>query len=446
MKKILPLLSFLCLALVATAQWSVENLSTGRYQHAAASAGNIAIFAGGLINSNATMSSLSAVADIYNHTTGTWSTAQLSVPRTDLSAASAGDKILFAGGRPDYTFPYNFSPQVDIYNTTTGTWTTALLSNPRYQMTAVSAGTKCFFAGGNYFQGFNQVPSDTVDIYDAVTNTWTVSHLPTARSIAAGAYANGKVYIAGGQTASGNGNTVDIYDIASGTWTSIPFPNPRRWLNGGSIGNLVFFAGGDVTQSSANYIDIYNTVTGQWSVKTMTAAKQYIEIASLGNKIYFAGGADAGYFPKKTTDIYDITTNTWTTYNLSVARSRHAAVSVGNRIMFGGGSPIVQGGLPQTSVDVFTDATVGVSEANHSFSTITVFPNPASSILKINSVWQMEGISIFDVYGKLIYTSGLKDSQFDLDVTNFENGIYFLQTSCKSPKENRLISKFAVQH
>ena len=38
------------------------------------------------------------VVDLYNGATGTWSTAQLSVPRWDLAAASVGNVTLFAGG------------------------------------------------------------------------------------------------------------------------------------------------------------------------------------------------------------------------------------------------------------------------------------------------------------------------------------------------------------
>lgn len=256
--------------------------------------------------------------------------------------------------------------------------------------------------------------------------------MPTARNIAGGAYCNGKVYFAGGQGAglSGVVTTVDIYDIASSTWSSIPFPNPRRWLTGGSLGDLIFFAGGDVTQSNADYIDIYNTATGQWSVKTMSIAKQYIEIASLGNKIYFAGGVDAGYFPKNTIDIYDLTTNTWTTHNLAVARSRHAAVNVGNRIMFAGGSPIVQGGLPQISVDVFTDATLGFNEFEFSDLKFEFFPNPANHslvLVQYSSEKNNAILKIFEVTGKEIFKSNVAGKKTEIDVSKFENGMYVVQ-------------------
>ena len=38
------------------------------------------------------------VVDVYNGTTGAWSTAQLSVARYGLAAASVGNVALFAGG------------------------------------------------------------------------------------------------------------------------------------------------------------------------------------------------------------------------------------------------------------------------------------------------------------------------------------------------------------
>ena len=46
----------------------------------------------------ATAGVASNAVDLYNSATGTWSTAQLSVARYDLAAASIGSVALFAGG------------------------------------------------------------------------------------------------------------------------------------------------------------------------------------------------------------------------------------------------------------------------------------------------------------------------------------------------------------
>ena len=122
----------------ATGAWSTAQLSVARYYLAAASVGNVALFAGGVLTSAllcrevvvwvayccvrvlclrglwscgctcpATASSLirataggvvSNVVDVYNGATGTWSTAQLSVGRMVLAATSVGNVALFAGG------------------------------------------------------------------------------------------------------------------------------------------------------------------------------------------------------------------------------------------------------------------------------------------------------------------------------------------------------------
>ena len=46
----------------------------------------------------ATADGYTNAVDVYNGATGAWSTAQLSVARQDLAAASVGNVALFAGG------------------------------------------------------------------------------------------------------------------------------------------------------------------------------------------------------------------------------------------------------------------------------------------------------------------------------------------------------------
>ena len=46
----------------------------------------------------ATAGAYSNAVDLYNSATGAWSTAQLSVARDNLAAASVGNLAIFAGG------------------------------------------------------------------------------------------------------------------------------------------------------------------------------------------------------------------------------------------------------------------------------------------------------------------------------------------------------------
>jgi hypothetical protein len=90
------------------------------------------------------------VVDLYDGATRAWSTARLSVPRTDLAAASVDNVALFAGG---YSLGDNTdSDVVDLYNVTTTAWSTAQLSVKRRSLAAASVGNVALFAGGCRFR------------------------------------------------------------------------------------------------------------------------------------------------------------------------------------------------------------------------------------------------------------------------------------------------------
>ena len=54
--------------------------------------------AGRLMRATAGWDAYSNAVDLYNSATGAWSTARLSVARSDLAAASVGNVAIFAGG------------------------------------------------------------------------------------------------------------------------------------------------------------------------------------------------------------------------------------------------------------------------------------------------------------------------------------------------------------
>jgi hypothetical protein len=118
---------------ITTGLWSTAQLSVARVFLASTSLGKVAIFAGGQSSGAYTRyieavqltclclrlsslyflrvffaavshvflsldQSVSNVVDLFDSETGAWSTAQLSVPRTFLSATSIGNTAMFAGG------------------------------------------------------------------------------------------------------------------------------------------------------------------------------------------------------------------------------------------------------------------------------------------------------------------------------------------------------------
>src|SRR5579871_2149932 len=87
-------------------------------------------------------------ADVFVHTT-----AQLSAGRGEMGAGSGNHVAVFAGGYdPFFTPPAGFEGTVDIYNATTGTWSTGSIS-PRDIPAVVSLGENIYIGGGGYSLG-----------------------------------------------------------------------------------------------------------------------------------------------------------------------------------------------------------------------------------------------------------------------------------------------------
>jgi hypothetical protein len=95
--------------------------------------------------------------DIFNATSGEWTTASLSVGRYVLAAASVKDLVLFGGGY-DGGSVLNI---VDIFNAISGNWTTASLSANRRYLTATGGKDIVLFGGGSNATGY----SNRVDIF-----------------------------------------------------------------------------------------------------------------------------------------------------------------------------------------------------------------------------------------------------------------------------------------
>jgi autotransporter-associated beta strand protein len=309
--------------------WTTATLSKARYFLSATSAGNKVLFAGGCGSSKETNA-----VDIYDAASGTWSTATLSQARFHLSAASAGGKAFFAGG---YYADGARSSVVDIYDAASNSWSTATLPHARYCLAAASAAGKVFFAGGFGDEG----ETDVVDIYDTASGAWSTATLSQARWGLSAAAVGTKIYFAGGKpTEYTKSDRVDIYDTVAGTWSTATLSQARSTPAAASAGDKVVFGGGyryesyDVASSVA---DIFTATTGTRSTAALTEARSLLSAASAGDKILFAGGAGPTNASGSTVDVYDTTQETWSTATLSQPRSGLAAASVGDRAFFGGG-------------------------------------------------------------------------------------------------------------
>lgn len=193
----------------------------------------------------------------------------LSQPREMISIASAGNKILFAGG---YLASSGIpeKSRVDIYDLSNNTWSTAELSEGRYDMGVAVHQNKIFFAGG-----FKHTPSQVA--------------LPTAR--------------------------IDIYNTSTNSWTIDSLTIARPPI-GASVEDKVIFAGGGIWDASPA-ADIYNTTSNLWFTTTLNAGRKIYSATTMGSKAFFAGGEYPNDGLTNKIDIYDASLEAWTTSSFS---------------------------------------------------------------------------------------------------------------------------------
>ena len=296
----------------------IGTLSQSRTSFAIAAAGNKLVFAGGWIN-DGNNSPSSARVDIYNISTGSWSIAQLSEGRFDIGVAVLGNKIFFGGGGRQqdnswgaWQYSGLASSVVDILDFSNNSWSTAQLSNARVPVGA-SAGNKVVFAGGD-----DMYTSSRVDVYDEITNTWTSRSLSEARHVNQIAVSGNKIFLAGGSGGlfgvGGNGilKQIDILDASTGGW-SVDFLSLERGEMG-AIGanNKIYWGGGAIVSTDSefditNSVEIRDLATNTTFFDCLSEARLGINAVRKDDKIIFFGGGQNG----STFDIYDLTTNLW---------------------------------------------------------------------------------------------------------------------------------------
>jgi hypothetical protein len=189
----------------------------------------------------------SDAVDLYNSATGSWSTARLSVARSDLAATSVGNLAIFAGGQNrDAEFRQQLLDVVDVFNSATGVWATARLSMPRIYLSATSAGNTAIFAAGLAVYGTANMGIEA-DLYNSANGTWSTARLSSGRWAGAATFVGTVALFAGGiqpEDWRGPSNATDLYNSATGTWSTAQLSSGRKHLAATSVGNVAIFAGG----------------------------------------------------------------------------------------------------------------------------------------------------------------------------------------------------------
>lgn len=241
--------------------WSTATLSQARSVLAATTVGTKALFAGGNAGTNSAPLP-SDVVDVYDSALGepddpmAWSMATLSAARGQMAATTVGTRALFAGG----INAVSALATVDIFDDSTGTWSTASLSQARSleQHAAAATGGRAYFAGG----AINLVPtlSDRVDVFDSATDTWTTLTLSAPRASLVVEALGDLVLFSGGiviDPAFDSSDVVDVLQASTGTWLPpSQLSQKRHNLASGAAGDQLLFGGGDEVSSSVVTVDV----------------------------------------------------------------------------------------------------------------------------------------------------------------------------------------------
>lgn len=300
----------------------VEGLSKARYEFAATSVGDYALFGGGYYSSE---------VDAYNinltHSTPT----VLDEKRNRFTATANQSYALFGGGERFITSNNNYYSNVDAYNADLVHSTAADLSEGRSRLAATTVGNYSLFAGGYLTGSFS---SDKVDAYDdnLAQSTATALSLDRASLVATtvGEYA---IFASGSKWSGSGGSGVRNVDAYS---DSLVHSTPADVTYYGydaatAVGDYALFGA-----SSNTRVDVYNISLVKLTSVNLSDDKYEFAATTVGNFALFGGGRNSnGEFSK--VEGFDNNLVLHQFKDLSEGKSGLASTALSKYALFGGG-------------------------------------------------------------------------------------------------------------
>jgi hypothetical protein len=278
-------------------------------------ANNHMFFAGGTDGTD-----FSNTLDIYDLVARSWNHEQLSVARSHVGAAAAGNYVFFAGGLTT-TQPGRVNT-VDVYNTALHEFlppNTIALASAAVALHGVTCANYAVFAAGD-------TATDQLTAF-TVSATGTVSRIMLPLSLYRGqvsiVVSNGLMVIAGGATPDANPSAVvDIYSCR-GNGVPTVFTAAQTLPLGGFYSNTntgasilnryAIFAGGvqlvqgTTNAASSTTVQAYDTLTNTWlqSIPPLQQVRGDALTVAVGNQLLVVGGyASSPPGPSNLVDVY----------------------------------------------------------------------------------------------------------------------------------------------
>ncbi|MDD5686858.1 MAG: kelch repeat-containing protein [Elusimicrobia bacterium] len=363
------------------------SMSTTRYVHSATllPSGKVLITGG---NSNATDSGLLSTAELYDPSTGTFSTtgSMLTGRRSFTVTLLPNGKVFITGGWNNIS---EFLSTAELYDPSAGAFSaTGSMSTARQLHTATLLPNGKVLTTGGWGGGIS-----TAELYDPAgagtfSTTGSMSskrELPTATLLP-----NGKVLITGGwNNISGYLSTAELYDPSSGTFSTTGSMTTKRYSHTATLlpNGKVLIIGGNVASVVLSTAEIYDPAgEGTFSAtSSMSTARQWHTVTLLPNgKVLITGGTSNGTASGllSTAELYDPSAGTFsTTGSMTIVREFATATLLpnGKVLITGGTSSTPSSGLLSTAElydpSVGTFSTTGSMTTSRFAHMATLLPN-----------------------------------------------------------------------
>ena len=251
-------------------------LSQARYNLAATTVGNYALFGGGYSSSG-----YSSVVDAYDESLTRIIPSNLSRARINLSATTVGNYALFGGGMASIGDTY--SKVVDAYDLNLTKTIPTELSQGRDYLSATTVGNYALFGGGYYGSR-----SNVVDAYDQELTRTIATELSKSRS-SLSATTVGNYALFGGGYDNGYLSVVDAYDLNLTKTTATGLSKGRESLSSTTVGNYALFGGG-YNNSRLSVVDAYDINLAKTIPAELSQGRNYLAATTVGNYALFGGG------------------------------------------------------------------------------------------------------------------------------------------------------------
>ena len=286
--------------------------------------------------------------------------------------------------------------------------------NPKLYHQAAEGDTKIWITGG--MDQTNYQASGEIWAYDPQANTWERgTDCPSPRYGHASWYKDGKVYLAGGRRGDDLLSDMWQYDIASQNWQqlTVGLPNSIKFPGYCANNYLLFLTGGYKKNEGGDYVPNDQNYTYSFENNNITT-NPGLEGLSVTNAVFIPNATKSA-----STDIPD--------YRILVYGTKENA----NQEL------VSETWIYDSSEDGTTNLVPGIKKNDQEI--VKVFPTLTKGKVTIQSMENIQMVTVFDFTGKQILKQGAGNKTLSVGLNGKPEGIYLLKIKCKNQYYNKKV-------